>query len=86
MDIVQFGWYEDTSQTPTFDPGITGVSCPVCGDELSREPRVTMSVMPEKGNRSLFFRAHKRCWNGIDDAAQMRIIGSIVDPEVAGIQ
>lgn len=83
--LTPFGWFDDDAQTtPVHDPGFD-VSCPVCGVPLNTEPRTTISLMPADGKRSLFFRAHKRCWDAADESKRQRIESAIIDPEVAKV-
>lgn len=77
--LLSFGWFDDLSQQPTFDPGL-GVACPVCGNELSAEPRTTISVAAaENRTRSYFFRAHKRCWSASSEAERIAIESGLID-------
>jgi hypothetical protein len=75
-----FGWFDDTGDTPTHDPGLSG-TCPACGATLGRPVR-TICLMPVGGSRSYFFRAHRACWDGLDAGEQSAIESSLID-EVA---
>ena len=55
------GYYDDPAQTvPVFDPGLSAY-CPVCLKSLI-EPVKTISVWGDPPEYSLFYRAHKDCW------------------------
>ena len=71
------GRFDDTSDTPTFDPGLN-VPCVVCAKQLSR-PMKSISLMAEGGSSSYFFRVHKECWENLDDREQWLIESSIID-------
>ena len=66
--------------TPTYDPS-PHCQCLVCMRTLC-PPMVTVSLMPKGGRRSLFFRAHKVCWESLSDDGQRTYEGSIIDLEV----
>jgi hypothetical protein len=85
-ELVPCGYYTNASETPDHDPGIAGVPCPVCDEDLSREPRTTISLMPAGGTRSLFFRAHRSCWQRASEAERQRIESAITDAEARGPQ
>ena len=72
-----FGWFNDTSETPAHDPGMTGL-CPVCTKVLER-PVKTVCLMLDGDNKSYFFRAHKQCWEGISEREQWLIESSLID-------
>lgn len=80
------GYFTAAEQTePDFDPGLT-VECPVCEDILER-PVKTISLMPMNSPKaSMFFRAHKACWDGLTRAQQIDIESLVIDAEVAGLQ
>ncbi len=84
--LVPVGHFDDYfSETPAFDPGL-GVPCPVCGERLDSQPsRVTISFAPMDQSRSLFFRAHRACWER-DPNESARIEGLIVESELGGRQ
>ena len=55
------GYFDAPEQTkPAFDPGVD-VPCPGCVEKLS-DPMRTDSIFPI-GNKSYFFRFHKKCAN-----------------------
>ncbi|MPZ21784.1 MAG: hypothetical protein GEV06_28460 [Luteitalea sp.] len=83
MKIVHVGYFERPEDTlPTFDPGMD-VPCPICGDALSARPRTSISVLPDSGARSLFFRAHRSCWRDASRDVQHDIESQVVDLDVA---
>lgn len=84
--LLHIGWFARAADpAPAFDPGLD-VPCPVCGVVLQAEPRTTVSLMPMSGPRSLFFRAHLRCWRDADERTRAGIESQVVDVEVGGIQ
>ena len=82
-----YGYFDSaTQQHPRFDPGLS-VYCPVCAGPLSM-PIKTISLMylPNDGrqpDRSYFYRAHKQCYDALDDAGKRRIDGLIIDAVAA---
>jgi hypothetical protein len=77
-----FGWFDDPAATkPAHDPGIATGKCAACGQGLQL-PVKTISLMPEGGSRSYFFRAHKDCWENLDVAERAEIEGALIDATV----
>lgn len=63
------GYFDSPTATePAYDPGVDGTPCVVCAQPLVR-PVKTISLMwsDHSGDLSLFFRAHKGCWDGLTD-------------------
>jgi len=73
------GFFDDAAQAKaTYDPGLE-VPCIVCYKPLS-PPMTTISVMPQElREKSLFYRAHKSCYDGLSEAEQEQIDGSVID-------
>ena len=64
------GWYDQADQPrdqPTFDPPHEG-PCVICWNPLSPDNVRTVAVMPVGGDRSLFYRVHRTCHEGLDQA------------------
>lgn len=79
---MNYGYFDSPTQIdPKFDPGLD-VSCPVCGGMLV-EPVKTISIMVPTSDRSYFYRTHKQCYDGLDDAGKSRVDGLIVDMVVS---
>lgn len=82
-----YGYFDNATQTePKHDPGLN-VPCPVCSKTLDF-PMKTISLMVptkewERPDRSYFYRAHKRCYESLDDAGKSRVDGLIVDAIVS---
>lgn len=74
-DVI--GWFVPGAAEPEHDPGMQA-PCVVCGVRLKR-PVVTVSLVAEHGDRSLFFRAHRDCWRSLDEAEQNAIESSVID-------
>ena len=84
--LTIIGWFNDAADTiPAFDPGLD-VPCPLCGVALHVSARVTISVCPRRGTRSLFFRAHQACWVSASVAQRSQIESEVVDCEVGHVQ
>lgn len=80
LDI--FGWFEDTSATPTHDPGVETGICPHCTKPLQR-PVVTASLMLMGGNRSYFYRLHKSCQLSMSPQEVLDLDHSLIDSLIA---
>ena len=76
------GYFDSPEQViPAHDPGLE-VDCLVCCKTLSK-PMVTVSLMLNfPRNRSVFFRAHKMCWDGLSEKEQADYEGGIIDKEI----
>lgn len=59
MPLNPFGYFEDASDTPAFDPGLD-IDCPICHTKLSPLLRA-FSFMVPGDSRSYFFRTHQAC-------------------------
>jgi hypothetical protein len=73
-----FGYFDSSSDTPAFDPGIVGVHCPHCDGELSR-PMTTISFMRDGDSKSYFYRCHKECAILADPEEVQAIESCVVD-------
>lgn len=74
MNAIPFGYYSSGEEaTPTYDPGIVGIDCPVCEKALTAEDLRTISLMERGGTRSLFYRLHKSCELGMTEAARVAL-------------
>ena len=77
--MTVFGFFDDSATTvPSYDPGISGVPCPVCLRDLSM-PVKTISLMLAGDERSYFFRAHRSCWDAATDAEREQIEHALID-------
>lgn len=84
-----FGYFDHECADPTrpaHDPGVGGI-CAVCAQrvgahDVEANPIVTISLMLDierVGDRSYFFRVHKRCWNAATDEEKSHIESSLID-------
>lgn len=74
-----FGFFDDpAAAAPAYDPGISGVLCPVCLRDLS-VPVKTISLMLAGDERSYFFRTHRQCWDNAPDAEREQIEHALID-------
>ena len=82
MSETIYGYFESAGDaSPAYDPGI-GVPCPICLRSLARGGKIkTISLMPEDGTRSYFFRAHIPCWDGASTDEKERIEHALIDSE-----
>jgi hypothetical protein len=79
------GFFTDPyASVPDYDPGVPS-ECAAC-DRLMRDGDAlkTISLSLLGGDRSLFFRTHKACWEGLSEEERSRIEGEIIDCEVGG--
>lgn len=77
MTIV--GYFDEAGQmVPAHDPGLD-IPCVVCWRPLTEQPRVTVSLMWQDGQRSYFFRAHAGCWKPLSDSEQQRYEESVLE-------
>ena len=75
------GYYTDYRQEePVYDPGLEK-ACIVCIGDLTPDTCCSISLSPLHGSRSLFFRAHKSCWNNLPEQEQLAIESSIIKQE-----
>lgn len=63
-DLNLFGFFNDTSDTPAYDPGLN-VPCLYCRATLSR-PLKTISLLIPGDSKSYFYRMHKNCFEQME--------------------
>lgn len=59
MRAKLFGYFDDDTNIPTYDPGLD-VVCPICDQPLT-EPMRSTSFIDAADNRSYFIRVHRDC-------------------------
>lgn len=76
-----YGYYDSPTQTePVYDPGLN-VDCPACGQPLNL-PVTTISLAlydRQNGDRSYFYRAHKQCYDALDERQRGALDGLLID-------
>ncbi|MBW4469280.1 MAG: hypothetical protein KME45_03350 [Stenomitos rutilans HA7619-LM2] len=76
---LYFGYFDRPNQdAPTYDPGMAGGKCLLCGNPLAR-PVKTISLMRDGDSRSYFYRAHKACYEGADAATITQYESALID-------
>lgn len=63
-DLNLFGFFNDASDTPAYDPGLS-VVCLYCRITLSR-PLKTISLAVPGDSKSYFYRVHKNCYEQME--------------------
>jgi hypothetical protein len=67
LDTIAYGYFDSPGQTePVYDPGLE-VLCPICSRVLSERPRTTISTLRAGLARSLFYRVHRDCYDGVSE-------------------
>ena len=60
VDERYIGYHVELSGPPAYDPD-ESAPCLVCGEAWTEQTVRTISLMAIGGNRSLFYRVHRRC-------------------------
>lgn len=75
-----YGYYTNAAETsPTYDPGIAEVPCPICNKDLDAENVRTISLMVPDDNRSYFYRVHRTCHEPLDQQQRSAVDGLLID-------
>jgi len=78
QDVNLFGYFDDTSQTPAYDPGLD-VICIYCRKKLELPVR-SYSLMVPGNNRSYFYRVHRHCSDTMQaEGSESHYDGIIID-------
>lgn len=80
-DISLFGYFDDKSDTPAYDPGLDAI-CIYCREKLE-SPVVTPSLMIPGDNRSYFYRLHKECSQKMQDEGSEGHYDSLIIDSIA---
>lgn len=75
-----WGWFDNKSDIPAHDPGISNTWCPFCYIGLDM-PLKTISVMGyyDGADRSYFYRAHKACYENASPESITRLESEVID-------
>lgn len=71
-----YGWYEDTSNTPTYTPPKI---CLFCVKPVVKEEMKCISLMGTNSNCSYFYWVHKICYRNASEGEILSYESSIID-------
>ncbi len=75
-----YGYYTDPTQiVAAYDPGIDGVPCLICNQDLDVINLRTISLMVPDDSRSYFYRVHRSCHEPLSEAGRIEVDGLFID-------